>query len=456
MLASKPVPRWLPWLIATAGFFVDIAAWWPGQMSFDSAYAWWQVRGGETTTIVSPAMIFVWRVCDAILAGPGLLFALHLALFWSGLALIASALRSRVFVAAAIMFFVAFVPASFLLRAHVWTDVGLLSTLTFATGALMTAQAAARRSVWLIAAIVALYYAAALRHNALPAVVPFAAWWMWLEFARLRTSRRSWALATLTLCAALAIGVGALNARVARQVPVWTSLAQWDLAALSIASNEMLLPDFMIGPGLDVTELGAAFRPWSNVPMLQNTRHGMRDPFMGDYSPEQLSALRHAWLTAIAEHPGAWLAHRWRLVRALIGAHDPSWPRELIFVDDEFQYRDNPPISRNGSWLHRALMRLAAACANTPLLAAWPYLLIGLLAIPAGWRKRGEPAGRTALILLGSAWLYALTLFAFAPSAELRYAGWTIVASLLAAATAWSSAMRKADRLSASSVQGSA
>jgi len=139
MLAAKPVPRWLPWLIATAGFFVDIAAWWPGQMSFDSAYAWWQARGGETTTIVSPAMIFVWRVCDAILAGPGLLFALHLALFWSGLALIASALRSRAFIAAAIMFFVAFVPAPFLLRAHVWTDVGLLSTLTFATGALMTA-----------------------------------------------------------------------------------------------------------------------------------------------------------------------------------------------------------------------------------------------------------------------------------------------------------------------------
>ena len=78
----------LPWLIALAGFALDVAAFWPGQMSFDSAYAWWQARGGETTNIAPPMLIFVWRACDALLEGPGLVFALHLALFWSGLALL--------------------------------------------------------------------------------------------------------------------------------------------------------------------------------------------------------------------------------------------------------------------------------------------------------------------------------------------------------------------------------
>jgi hypothetical protein len=434
---SMVTPRWLPWLLAIAGFAFDIAAYWPGQMSFDSAYAWWQARGGETTDIVSPAMILLWRVGDAILPGPGSIFALHLALFWSGLALLAGALRLRMAGVVALMLVVAFAPVPLLLRGHVWTDVGLFCVLTFATGALATTQIAQRRA-WLIAALPALFYATALRHNALPGVLPFAAWWAWLSFrpssAEGSARPARWMLSTLALCALLSIGVTLVDARVDRHVPVWTSLAQWDLAEISIDRGEMLLPDFMIGPGLDVAELAGAFRGWANTPMLANTQHGMRDPFMRAYTDEELSTLRHAWLAAIGANPGAWLAHRWRLTRGLFGTHDPAWPRELIYVDDEFQYRDNPPVTRNGSWLHRWLMRIAGAWSTTPMLAAWPYALIGVFAALPAWRRRKEAAAQIALILLASGGLYALTLIVFAPSAELRYLGWSSVASLLAAA----------------------
>src|SRR6478735_6325947 len=80
---SKGIPpRVVPWLIAIAGFAFDVAAYWPGQMSFDSAYTWWQARGGETTDIAPPVLIYVWRALDVLHEGPGLVFALHLALFW--------------------------------------------------------------------------------------------------------------------------------------------------------------------------------------------------------------------------------------------------------------------------------------------------------------------------------------------------------------------------------------
>ena len=170
--------------------------------------------------------------------------------------------------------------------------------------------------------------------------------------------------------------------------------------------------------------------------MLQNTRHGMRDPFMEDFTPEQLATLRDAWFAAIRAHPGAWLAHHVRQAHALLGVHDASWPRELIYVDDEFQYRDNPPIARNTSALHRALMRAAQTLSTTPLLAGWPYLVIGLLALPFAWRRRRELAGITALVLIASAWLYVLPLIVLVP-AELRYLGWSCLACVLAAAVAW-------------------
>lgn len=420
----------VPWLIAAAGFALDVAAFWPGQMSFDSAYAWWQARGGTTTNIAPPMLIFVWRVCDLLLEGPGLVFALHLALFWSGLALLAGALRASAPRAFAMMAIAAFAPVPWLLRGHVWTDVGMFSALAFAAGALARAHAT-QKHAWIGAALPALFYAAAIRYNALPAILPFAAWATWLASGGAASKTRV-ALMTAALCAALLAFASVVTMQVQRRVPLWPAAAEWDLGALSIASGEMLLPPFMIGPGLDVPELAGAFREWSIVPMLQNTQHGLRDPFMSDYTPEQLEALRAAWFAAIRAHPRAWLAHHARQAAALIGTHDPSWPRELIYVDDEFRYRDNPPVARNASALHALLMNAAARLGPTAWLAGWPYLLVGLAALPFAWRRRAELAGIVALIALTSAWLYLAPLIVLVP-AELRYLGWSCLASLLAA-----------------------
>ena len=421
-----------PWLLALAGCAFDLVAYWPGQMSFDSAYAWWQARGGETSTLVPAVFVLAWRTCGLLLEGPGPLFALHLILFWSGLALLVRALDCRATRAAAIMLVAAFAPVVLILRGHVWTDVGLLAALCFATGALARAQADARRG-WLLPALLALLYAALLRHNALPAILPLLGWTAWLAL-RGRNRPRPLRVVFTTLAALGAIvGIGrALDAQADLRVPVWPSLAQFDLAAISVASGSLRLPDFMHGPTLDVADLARAFRPWSNTPMLSGTRGGLRDPFVPPMSAQQLSVLRTTWFDAITQEPRIWLAHRWRLSLALFGTHARDWPHELVFVDAETGYRDNPPIARNDGVLHRALMRGAHALVATPLLAAWPYLALGLLAAPFAWRRRCEPAGRIGLLVLASAWLYALPLAVIAPAAELRYLGWPCLASMLA------------------------
>lgn len=421
----------VPWLIAIAGFAFDVAAYWPGQMSFDSAYVWWQARGGATTDIAPPMFVFVWRVVDAVHEGPGLLFALHLALFWSGLALLASALRVSAWHAAALMLIGAFAPVPWLLRGHVWTDVALFSALLFAVGALARAQATRRRR-WILAAVPALIYAAGVRHNAIPAVLPFAVWFGWIAMSPAVTRVRI-AIAASALIAIVVAGTVLVNAQVQRRVPLWPATAEWDLAAISIDAGEMLLPSFMIGPGLDVPELAAAYRDWNITPMLQNTQHGMRDPFMEAFTAEQLAELKTAWLGAIRAHPRAWLAHHWRRAVALVGVHDPSWPRELIYVDGEVQYGDNPPVERNTSALHQALMRIAEWLGTTSWLAGWPYLAIGVLAAPLALHRRREPAGVVAIVLLTSAWLYLAPLLVLVP-AELRYLGWSCLASVVAAA----------------------
>jgi len=78
-------------------------------------------------------------------------------------------------------------------------------------------------------------------------------------------------------------------------------------------------------------------------------------------------------------------------------------------------------------------MSAAERLRTTRWLAGWPYLLVGLIALPLAWRRRGELAGIVALAVLASAWLYLVPMLPIA-AAELRYLGWPCVASVLAAA----------------------
>lgn len=441
-----------PWLCATGGFAFDVVVFWPGFVSFDTAYAWSQARHGDASGITPVVFVDMLRLATTFSGGPDGLFALHLALFWCGLANLAQALKWRPPAGAVALVAIAFLPLPWLLRAHVWTDVGVLAASTCALGLLAQAQTASRRISWLLAALPCLAYAALLRHNALPAIAPLAAWWSalaWPTTSRIPRRRRTVIIATMGLLMLAIFGLGrALDASLHTRIPVWPSLAQFDLAGMSIETRQMLLPDFMIGPGLDIDELATAFRPWSNLTLF-DTRHGMRSPFE-PLAPDALDVLQSVWLDAIERHPHAWLAHRWHVTQALFGTHAREWPAQLIYVDAQTPYGDNPPIAANRTALHARLMRTADALRATPALAAWPYLLMGLLAAPFAWRRRRDTSGRSALVALASAWLLALPLCALAPSAELRYLGWPCMASLLAVAAAFTS---RADRLEPKSSQ---
>jgi len=441
--------RALPWLLAACGLAFDVVAWWPGQMSFDSAYAWWQARGGTGSDIVPPGFTNAWRITQWFSDGPQALFAFHLALFWAGLALLAhSLLRSRAAIVA-LMLLVGGAPLTMLLRGHVWTDVALFSALTFASGLLAGTTAGAAQRGRLALALLALLYANAMRHNALPAIVPLVGWWAWLASAASgRVSRRRVAAVALAVLV-LAFGCNRwMAARVGPHIPLWPVTAEYDLAALSVAGDRMLLPDFMVGHGLAIAELAENLREWSSLPLLTGTRHGLRAPLVAPYlSADELSRLRAAWLGAIVAAPRDWLVHRWRVMRALLGTHAADWPVELVYVDAEYAFRDNPPIAPNGGALHASLIDWARTHVASASLAAWPYLALGLLAAPLAWLQRRQRCARVALLLLASAWLYLLPLYALAPSAEVRYVAWPCVASLAAFAATAFAALPRAARL---------
>lgn len=438
MSGTAPSPRRaaaLAWMLAACGLALDIVAWWPGFMSFDAAYTWWQARGNTTTDITPPVFVWLWRLTGTVVEGPAGPFLLHLCLFWAGLALLVNAFALRAPVALVVMLPVAFTPLPWLMRAHAWTDVGLYCALVFAAAALARADAS-RRPRWLLLALPALAYAGLVRHIALLAVAPFAIAiaWLVLRDVRMAATARFAALAGIAAgqLAALAAAGWLLAAQVDRRAPLWPMIAQYDLAAVSIATGRILLPDFMQLRPLEIAELTRMFEIWSLTAMLARSDGSLRNPIASVYTPAELAALRRTWIDTIRTEPASWAAHRWRYTRALFGTHPGGWPYELVFIDAQIPYRDNPVVAGNRTALHAALMAGARRLLGTPALAAWPYLLVGLAAVPLAWRRRHDAAGRWAACLLASAGLYALPYVFVGVSAELRYLAWPCVASLLA------------------------
>jgi hypothetical protein len=230
-------------------------------------------------------------------------------------------------------------------------------------------------------------------------------------------------------------GAALLERNVDKRFDVFPATALWDLAAISLAEHQLLLPPASHGPDLDLDDLAQAFAPYANAPLFARTHAGVVQPWL-----EPDSALDRdiaaAWRDAVAQHPGAYLAHRWRVTRALFGTKAADWPHELVYLDGVVAYRDNPPLAANGSALHRALVAVCEWGFDTLVFAAWPYLALALIAGIVAWRRRTAPTAQVALAILSSGLLYAAPLPLIAPSAELRYLAWTAAAALLGAVLA--------------------
>lgn len=437
-----------PWplaAIAAAGIAFFAACYYPGAMSLDSAVIWAQARGAPSTNIYGAGLRWLWRLTDPVWAGPAPLFLIQLALFWSGLALIARTLDAGLAARIAFVLAAAFAPVVFVLLAHVWSDVMLLATLTFAVGALLRWRDGDRAG-WLAAFWLSLVFAAVLRHNVLCAIVPLIAYGLWLALKSRAISPARKRIALILGTVVLGFGlhaVGALSAQSAqRRYTLWPAIAMWDLAAISIDADQMLLPPATRKPELTLNDLRAAYVPYSNVPVFTATQGRVIGPFFLTGDPVK-TTLREAWLDAVFDHPAAYLAHRWRLTRTLFGTKPRDWPHELVYVDDETAFGSNPPVAANRSAWHAAAIRAAEALRDTPALAPWPYLVLGLAAVVVAWRRRAHANAQAALAVLASGFAYAAPLPLIAPSAELRYLGWSCLAAVIGAGLALSATPRR-------------
>lgn len=426
--------RAAPWLAAALGVAVTLTAFYPGYLSFDSADQWQQARHFAFTSLHPPLQAMLWHFVDRVWPGPGGMFVLQVLLYWSALALLVAQRRWRAPWQALGVLLLGFWPPLFGLLPHLWKDVPMGALLVLA--AALASRDLRHPSEWTRAGVLGcLILACTLRHNAMLAVLPFAGWLLWRQDERGQWRQPRWRLAALTLVLTLGVQVLASlperHPAVTRTDSVWSVVALWDMAAVSLREQRLIIPPGFVRGDFDLAQMQARFLPYSNTALYRDDafRHSLFVPYRDD----QRRALMQAWLRLPLEHPHAYFAHRLRLSALLFGFDQAALPDRLVLVPDVVALGDNPPVRANASALHQWLQQSLDALVDTPWFAGWLYLLASLPMALLAWHLRQQRDAQLAAVIMASALLYTLPLAVLAGSAEFRYLGWLVQATLLAA-----------------------
>jgi hypothetical protein len=405
---------------------------WPGIAAYDATTQFTQAITGRYDDWHPPVMARLWSLfLKAGAWGTAPMLILQLLLLWSGLAMLATALRrAKAPVAGWCVLAIGLLPPVLDWMVVVDKDCQMIGALACAVGLVALFRLAKRRvPVWagVIVAIL-LAYALLLRATSVFAVMPLAfAWAGWFGL------RRWWARGAALLVAMLvAIGIsGPINHGVlgADRSGVQYTLPIFDLAGISHRAHLAAMP-------------GLAPADWARAERLHCATPFFWDPFadparcgpMGDVLASDADGpppLFRNWIAAIVAHPLAYAEHRAAHLNSTLRIVTPPDERSAAapFVTPANLYN----IGSGATPATKALSRIAAGVEETPVGAPVVWL-VAMLAM--GWvllATPRQPARDLGLSLVLSAILMTASFAVVSIASDLRYHLWLILSTALTA-----------------------
>lgn len=468
----------LPCAAVLVGFTLMVGGFFPGCMGHDAYAQYVQVLSGRLYSHHPPMVAHVWGGMETILPGPAGMFLLHSAMYWVAVAWIMHRLLTRPWARALGILGFGLFPPLWLIMIQVGKDPSMLAAYLLAVAMLLQALHTPHRG-WLAGAFLALLYGTLMRHNALSAGLPLLAFLSWLavthrgrEDSPSDSANGCWKIITLKTGALtlLSTGLIALSASVVssagvRHIAVWPSIAVWDIAAISLKTDTMLLPDYVLrDPKMPLMRLRELFNETTNPPLCAHTPGVGREVLCreawefqygglasGGLDPADAPRITADWWRVITTHWPAYLAHRWRIFSYLVGLRTvegylPFAPRCMDSGD--FGNADFSAYGVSVSLAHpertHAIIDALLTPHDTPLYRGWTYVLLALgVVVWCVWRGPRNAMTGFAVTLAFSGLAYVAPLFFLTASLDFRYNSWLIASSLLAALCAYRASRQK-------------
>lgn len=364
-------------------------------------------------------MSWIWSVVNIFFDGPQGLLYLHLFIFWSALYVWCKFYRDRVNYW--VILVIGFLPWIINFSGVLWKDVGMAFALLLFAGL----GVSGRNPISILLALMLLFYAINLRHNALFAVIPLVALVVvrWFPAAhRLKMG----SIIFVTLFSMVALG-NVLNYQVLESTKSKPSnyMMLDDLSYLSLISQRSLIPGIPFEDIIDCAarEVGQSKLIGRDFCLSKKESYQANSPFKID--------LKTIWLTQVAQAPIDYANFRMAAFAYLLRS-----PSQLPY------YIWHPGVDENKMGIkHEAnrvtifVERLVQKSSETVPFLFKPYwwLWFGLMLLLYTFSVNKGASVSMIRALLVSGIFYILGYIPATPMADFRYVYWSVIATTLAA-----------------------
>jgi hypothetical protein len=346
---SNLVPAALALLISIA----MTIAFWPGVGTWEVLQFSQQQSLPVMNDWKSPFVAVLYWLSDDFFNSTGPILFVQQVLFWTGLALLTmntfSSHRGQV------IFFlaVAVLPPLWITEIMLWKEAWTLSFLSLSIGAIFAHLRTGRR-LYAVAATLSAILLTATRHNAVLLTFP-----TFFVVARsiadqaslaLRKYRRMIFITAFVILMLMALGFSwVVNIKGIQRCHIWHQALLWDLAAISISEEQMLIPDTFrkAGDAGSLENIRYYFTPYNSDPLFFSKRAPLKlygTAWSGCDEQLPLDMLLKSWLDTVLNNPGAYLRHRFIYLIHLLNFPDVSQDRfgkAYYRIDSEFTPRAN-------------------------------------------------------------------------------------------------------------------
>lgn len=398
----------------------------PGFMSPDSAYQWYQVRSGIWDNVHPVIMTLLWALTNKVIPGPGGLFLLQTLFYWLGVWFLATGLFQKQTHRVAAILLIGCCPPLWAISSYLWKDTWLM-VLSLWAAAFLVHDVSSPKRIFRMLALLCLFLACSFRHNAPPLILPLLWYLAGKESFGTGITRRVFITGVVFV---IIVGIATLPNKLSGviQRQVWPVTMIWDLCTVSIAKQKMLLPNQIISGDLKLTELSSVTLPIAAAPVFSLGK--IKDPVNQHYTAKEVGAVWSAWWQMIGAYPLAYLSHRLHVSSLLFGFNVKERPAHVVMVPTLYNCCGNPEIKSNFPLAIVIWYVFIVVMIYSSIFSVWLYGLLAFVGILVSiWRK--QKILNLSWHLLVSAFFYAAPLTIVSPGADFRFVLWPVLAFII-------------------------
>ena len=420
-LRKEDAIKFLPHIFIVILVLFSYLSFFPGLNANDSLEQWRQtISQGEISNYHPPIMVYLWKFTQIFFNGPQGLHFVHCLIYWAGIFLIANYFSNRIWVRLSVIILIGLFPPTYVWSLHLLKDSGMFVSFILAVALILNYQKNQKVS-YLYLATIFIFYGIAIRYNAIFA--GFVLLYFNVKLICEHHQNSSFYKIYFSIIAAIIALIVCVNNIGTKHYNTLSTIQLWDLTAMSLDQNKVLLPRQVIkksnlGDEEILKILKREFSPYNCVPSFLSSN-------MIDLWQEE-SYTKHFLKTVLA-HPKSYLKHRLRTTKHLFNSRNGFYYASIRGNEiDNHRAKISKYEFIPRQYEEVFIMKLAKKMIrNTFLFNPLFYIILSLLIVP--FVKRNS----AAFYLLLSSLAFEAPLIFVAPANDYRYNIWMIFVSLI-------------------------